>query len=174
MIKLLFTAILSFICIQDKNNVIFIAGSDTRSWDITATQQARLLQKGYIKEPKTFRFNVSTSELNNYIKTKNNITVFLFSAGCRKTLDVIKSPYIDARKVYVIEPYATDSGIRSTIRQSVNLGLPRENIFVGPTRDRGLGILGTETVSLSEADEHLNSLEIVGNIIRNKEKSFFR
>jgi hypothetical protein len=168
MIKIILTILISLLSFNQRNSFTLIAGSDTRSYDISATEQSKLLKRGLGNDVKVFRFNVSNYDLNNHIKNQKFNTIILFSAGCRKTFEVVKNPYVDARKVFVIEPYAVDSEIRTIIRNAVNNGLPKENIFVGPNRDRGLGVLGSERLPSSQSIGHLEALESVGRIIKNR------
>lgn len=165
----------SLISSKKKNNstsfnldydAILVGGLDNRSGDYPISQQVELLKSGYggNKKVKGFRYNTSTSEILSFLESHPNINIFLFSAGCSKAYELSQSPYVNKDKIFIIEPYAESKKVKQIVSDAVSNGVPSQNVFVGPSIPRGLGVVSG--ASGSGSNSHWGSLKSVGGKIR--------
>jgi LAS superfamily LD-carboxypeptidase LdcB len=149
--------------VLDDVNAILIGGLDTRTGDYSIDEQVSLLKKGYGKDAvvKGFRYNTDKDEIISYLYKHPKVTVFMFSAGCNKA-DQILIKEIEKTKVYIIEPYAENGN--SHVSKAVQLGVPASNVFVGPVKARGKGVV--EGASSSNVNSHWDALEQIGKIAK--------
>ena len=143
-------------------NAVLIGGLDYRQGDYSIDKQVGLLKTNFSGNVKGFRYNASTIDILNFLKNNPNIYVFMFSAGCKKAGDISKSPNVNLNKIYIIEPYAKNGN--SSVVAAVSNGVPASNVFVGPSTDRGKGVV-SGAVS-SQSSSHWGALKNVGNYIK--------
>lgn len=120
-------------------DVIFVAGLISV---IPLDQQVANLKKGLgnDKSVKAFLHSDSVKTITDYIASHTSAYVFLYSAGCVHAKAVSSVPGIVNSKVYVVEPYSPGSAVKS-VQTAAQNGVPLGNIFLGPSADRGNGIL---------------------------------
>lgn len=148
---------------ENKNlDAILIGGLDDRQGYKKIDEQLRLFKKGfgYNKNVKAFRYSENTDNIIEFLKENKNTPTFLFSAGCKKSYDILQSGYADKNKFFIIQPYGISSNVKTIVRNSVKYGVPNKNVFVGDTESTGLGIVSGATPS----GGHWQSLTFVGNL----------
>jgi len=130
--------------------ILFMAGIEK---DLSSDRQAQILRK-YL--PKSTVVTYKKDEVTKIIrdsKIDTNVTIVLFSAACKSAYEIIISTYCD---VWVVEPhFAYGKGIRD----AVNIGFPKNQIILGPTPERGQGILEKGQKNTPESLNHFNSLK---------------
>lgn len=140
---------------------ILVGGLDYRKGDYPIDKQVEKLKKNYSGNVKGFRYNTETSTILNFLKSNTNVSVFLFSAGCKKAKDIAESGYVDLNKIYIVEPYAVNGN--DSVLGAVSLGVPAKHVFVGDSKDRGEGVV-SGAVS-SQSSSHWGALEGIGKLI---------
>lgn len=156
--------VMSFLLeIEETYDAVLVGGLDYRPGDKNINQQVSLLKQGLgsDKKIKGFRYNVDNSELIAFMRKNPKIPVFLFSAGCAKAETLSLSPFVDKDKLYIIEPYAASEKTKKIVNNAVSNGVPPENVYVGTTVGRGLGIV--KYASSSNTRSHWGALEKVGS-----------
>lgn len=81
----------------------------------------------------------------------------MFSAGCAKAEEIAKSPHVNLKRVFIIEPYALSANTKRIVAAAVNKGVPANNVYVGPIAARGKGIVSGE--SSSNSSDHWGALK---------------
>jgi hypothetical protein len=84
----------------------------------------------------------------------------MFSAGCADAQAVSAVPGINKNKIFIVECYATSAGTTAVVAAAVKNGVPASNVYVGPTTDRGKGVV--PGASSSGAPTHWDALKIIG------------
>lgn len=153
---------------QIKYDAILVGGIDNRGGDKSLSEQIELLNSGLggNKKIKGFRYVTNVNVVIDFINLNPGIPVYLFSAGCIMANRISKVMGNNNKKLYIIEPYAISENTTKSIIGAVANGTPSSNVFVGPTRGRGLGVVpGARS---SNTMSHFDSLESVGAMTRNK------
>jgi hypothetical protein len=142
--------------------IILVGGLDYRQGDLNLSQQVEKVKK-FARGRKVvgFRYNDSTSQINDYINQNPNPIIFLFSAGCNKAYELSKNKNVDKTKIYIIEPYAVNGN--SKVASAVSNGVPAKNVFVGSTRARGKDVISG--ASSSQSKTHWGALEKVPSMV---------
>lgn len=150
----------------DTVDAVLIGGLDYRAGDYKIDKQVELFKQGYgaNKNVKGFTYNTPTATITNFLKSQPNATVVMFSAGCSKAEAVSLVPGINKNKIYIVECYATSAGTTAIVKAAVKNGVPASNVYVGPTTDRGNGVV--PGASSSGAPTHWDALKIVGGKIK--------
>jgi hypothetical protein len=145
-----------------KYDAILIGGLDNRAGDLNIDQQVQLLKKGIgtDKNVKGFRFNTSTSEINDFIKNNPKIPVYTFSAGAGKVFELTQNPNVDIQKLFVIEPYGASDTTKQIVNSAISKGMPSKNIYVGDSIYTGKNI--AQNVQKSDSTNHWEALTSVG------------
>lgn len=140
-------------------DAVLIGGLDYRPGDYTIDQQVNLLKKTYgsNKKIKGFRYKESASSILEFLSKNPKIDVYMFSAGCAKAEEIAKSPHVNLKKVFIIEPYALSANTKRIVSAAVNKGVPAKNVYVGPTSGRGKGIVNG--ASDSKSNTHWDALK---------------
>jgi len=148
-------------------DAVLVGGLDYRVGDLKIGSQANLLKQGLgvDKKVKEFTYNTPTSTIVEFINQNQNIPVYLFSAGCRKSSDIASAMGTSKNMLYIIEPYALGPETKSSVRSAVDSGVPASNVFVGNSQGRGLGIVNG--ASSSKSSSHWNALTTVASMTKN-------
>lgn len=153
-----------------KMDIIFMGGLDDRKdsntgkvTDLTLEQQVGKLKRSVgDKKIQSHRYN----DINGILKTmkKNpNAKVILFSGACvyaKTVFDNIESK----GNLFIVEPFGKNNETVDKIKNVNKSGLPLNNIILGPTIERGNGILQNTTLTPSGID-HLGAITFVGRMI---------
>lgn len=132
--------------------------------DKTLDEQVGLLKQGLGNNKKVmgFKYNVDVNTVLNFLERNPYVKVYLFSKGCDLAEDISGSGLINNNKIYIIEPYAISSNTTRIVQNAVGNGVPSENVFVGSSQGRGLGIIST--ASKTNVSSHWDALTFVGSI----------
>ncbi len=157
-----------------KYDAILIGGLDYRKdkkgklIDKTIDEQVELLKQGFGKDKKIkgFQFNVSSSTLLEFLETNPKVPVFLFSAGCKMAFDISRSPFVDKKKIYIIEPWGLGEITPNIVKNAVKGGVPPRHVFVGISKGTGVGIV--DGAVPSGATDHWSALTLVGKMMSTK------
>jgi hypothetical protein len=141
-----------------KYDAILIGGLDNRAGDLNIDQQVGLLKQGLGQNMnvKGFRYNTSTSEINEFLKNNPKIPIYTFSAGAVKVSDLSLNPNVNIKKLFVIEPYGASQKTKEIVNSAISNGMPSNNVFVGDSIYTGLGI--SQNVQKSDSTSHWQSL----------------
>lgn len=125
-------------------DAMLVGGLDYRSGDLDIGRQEKLFKEGFglTTNVKAFRYNTSTKNIKEFLSKNPKIPIFLFSAGCAKTLDLASDPNVDKKTLFVIEPYGVSQPTRTLIEKAIREGLPAENVYVGSYPGVGSTISG--------------------------------
>ena len=146
---------------QQKYDAILIGGLDTRPGDKPIGEQVSLLKNSSgLNNIKGFRFNEPDSNIKMFIESNPNLPVVLFSKGCEKTKMVLNTKGVDPNKVFVIQPWAGNSGMMSYYN---GLSMTRDHIYVGDGSSTGLGISGA--TRCPKGMGHWASLPAIGGMV---------
>jgi hypothetical protein len=142
-------------------DAILIGGLDYRSGDFPIDKQVEMLKKTYgaNKKVKGFRYKESTKKILDFLKEnpKRGIDIYMFSAGCSKAEELTKSPEVDPKRIFIIEPYASSTRTKKIVENAVKAGVPAQNVYVGPSVPRGKGIV--VGASNSNSSDHWGALK---------------
>lgn len=143
-------------------DAVLVGGLDNRNGDLDIDSQVKLLNSGIglDKKIKGFRFNTPTNQIENFLEKNPNVSVYLFSAGCKKANELARSPFINKDKLFIIEPYALGPVTKNNVRAAVSNGVPSSNVFVGKSGGRGANIVSG--ASSSNSSSHWGALKQVG------------
>jgi hypothetical protein len=143
-------------------DAVFAGGVDDRKGYYKLPEQLKLFKKGYGEDKKVmgFRYVEKTDNIIEFLKEHPKTPVFLFSAGCNKSYQILQSGYSDKNKFFIIQPYGVSSNTKTIVRNSVKYGVPAKNVFIGNSESTGLGIISGATPS----GGHWESLTFVGNL----------
>jgi hypothetical protein len=155
--------------------IIFVAGLDNRSGDLSLEEQTEFV-KSSLKNSSVTTFcaarsckkhtDVSSGAAMKYLKENPNSIVLLFSAGTQystKASELISNK----SNLFILEPYPQAS---STVQGAVKNGVPSVNVIVGGSSGRGQGILsglGEPTKTPSQYG-HFPSLKFASQVISQK------
>lgn len=146
------------------DGIILMGGLDTRPNDKNINQQVEMVKKSSNNNNVIgHRYSMLGNVLNS-IKENPTYNVILFSAGCahsRKIADAMS----DKSKLYIVEPFAVSSPTKSSVRGAVDLGVPSQNVVVGPTEGRGRGVVDGATKTPSGIG-HWGALEYVAGMLK--------
>tara|TARA_R110000751_G_C13719195_1_gene475262 strand:+ start:93 stop:650 length:558 start_codon:yes stop_codon:yes gene_type:complete len=153
-------------------DVILIGGLDNRKGDKTLSEQKILLQQGFTHPINiiAFRYNDTKSALE-YIRTKPNTRIVLFSAGCsvsKEVAEILKSNRESLNHLYIVEPYHSEGKTTKSVQAAVRLGVPTKNVLVGAYSASGMGIVENARPTPKCTPNHWCSLTEVGKIINTK------
>lgn len=156
------TSLIKYVSENKEWDAIFVGGLDDRKGYYKLPEQLKMFKKGYGEDKKvmSFRYLVSTKEIIEFLKEHPKTPVFLFSAGCNKSYEILQSGYADKNKFFIIQPYGLSSNTKTIVRNSVKYGVPAKNVFIGNSESTGLGIISGATPS----GGHWSSLTFVGNL----------
>ena len=144
-------------------NVILIGGLDDRKGDLSITQQVEKLKSGITSGKTVTGFRYKSSELPNALDAiaKNpDSYVVLFSAGCQHSVKV-SSAMKDKNKLFIVEPFSSDSAIKSVVVKAYENGVPAKNIIGGSIADRGKDVVPGYTPTPPGID-HWGALKFIG------------
>jgi hypothetical protein len=154
---------------MEEQLLIFVGAVENQK---TLQEQNDLLIKGYGNLTIELPFNITNDELFNNINFYDPKTpILLFSASCSKTKDVtehLKSIGRSLNLLYVVEPYTCNQQpagpiVKNIIEESIQLGLPVQNIYNGGEECTGSNIIGSTKINRLN---HFDSLTIIGEIIK--------
>jgi hypothetical protein len=144
-------------------DVILMGGLDYRSGDKTISQQVESLKNATgNKNIIGFRYN-APYEVKLAIQKNKDAYVVLFSAGCNYSSEMA-SVIKNKNKLFIVEPYASSTKVKQSVRDAVSQGVPSRNVITGPNAARGLGIVKNST-STPNGTGHWGALEYVANFI---------
>jgi hypothetical protein len=126
------------------SNVILMGGLDNRKGDLSISQQVALIEAGGI-DVVGHRYN-DISSVRKSISQSPNAIVVLFSAGCYYSGEIAKLMN-NKSNLFIVEPYAISANTSNSVQRAVSLGVPSSNVITGPTRGRGLGVVGGATAT---------------------------
>lgn len=159
-------------------DAVLVGGLDNRPGDQNITKQEELFKKGFgvNKKVKAFRFSAPTLEVKQFLAQNPKLPIFLFSAGCAKTLDLSRDKNVDKTKLFVIEPYAASANTKNLVEKAISEGLPAKNVYVGSYPGVGSNIVGATTKNPSSLSKHplgshWGALEYVGSVNSNVTQS---
>ena len=147
--------------ITSSYDAVLIGGLDYRKGDYQIDQQVGLLNQSYSGKVKGFRYNASDKEILEFLANNPNVDVFMFSAGCNKANVISKSPNVNLKRVFIIEPYAVNGN--GYVSKAVSNGVPASHVFVGDNSARGKGVVSG--ASSSKSNSHWGALKNIGNLI---------
>jgi len=150
-----------------KVDVIFIGGLETLSYNgvlMTQSEQLKLFKASYgaNKNVSGFKYSASTSSILAVLKDNPKIPVVMFSAGCAKADSIAADANADKNKIYIIEPWAKNGNAH--VSNAVKSGVPANHVYVGPTIERGKGVV--TGVSLSNATNHFEALTLIAPSVK--------
>lgn len=153
-----------------KNNkrIILMGGLDTRAGDKNINQQIELVSKGLKNDNqvKGYRYTDLKGVLKAIEENKDSI-VMLFSAGCQHAENVAKK-ILDTNgelsDLYIIEPYHSGGATTKSVQKAVELGVPAKNVFVGKSKETGLGVVDNTTPTPKCSPTHWCSLTEVAKL----------
>lgn len=155
-------------------DAILIGGLDYRSGDLNIGRQEKLFKDGFglTTSVKAFRYTALIKTVKEFLVQNPKTPIFLFSAGCSKTLDLARDPNVDKKTLFVIEPFATDVNTKNLIEKAIAEGLPAENVYVGSYPGVGSTIKGNTSKNPSSLSKHplgshWGSLEYVASLKSN-------
>ena len=134
---------------------ILVGGLDTRAGDKSIDEQVKLLEAGLKQKVQGFRYTADPEDVISAVKPGQ--AVFLFSAGCKMAAAIAKSGKTDPKRIYIIEPWTVNG--TGFIEAAVSAGVPRENVFAGPSASTGSNVNGSTTVPRAS---HWDALTQVG------------
>ena len=125
-------------------DAMLVGGLDYRNGDLDIGRQEKLFKEGFgvNTNVKAFRYLTSTKDIKQFLEKNPKIPIFLFSAGCAKTLDLASDPNVDKKTLFVIEPYGVSEPTKNLIEKAIREGLPAENVYVGSYPGVGSTIKG--------------------------------
>jgi hypothetical protein len=127
--------------------------------DMSAQKQSELVKRSL---PGRKVILYKRSEYKRLIRDSYRDTssvIILFSAGCKNSYSVIESVLCD---VWIVEPHFSYGG---NIRKCISIGFPRNRVVLGPSKERGLGMVrGCRRTPKGLG--HFKSLEWVCGIIK--------
>jgi hypothetical protein len=106
----------------------------------------------------------SYTDLNgllNAIKKNPDVPVVLFSAGAANS-STISNAMSNKSNLYIVEPF---NGRSKSVANAVSSGVPSKNVYIGPVRARGLGIVQGAT-SIPSGLNHFQALKYVGSLLK--------
>jgi len=133
-------------------------------------EQTDLTIKGYGDFVQTLPFNISNEDLFSEIDLYPDSPVMLFSASCSKTKDIVNHFLSISRSLnllFIVEPYTCDNQpagplVKDIIEDSIEMGLPTQNIFNGGTECTGSNLSSSKKI---DRPNHFDALTVVGEII---------
>ena len=140
-------------------DAVLVGGLEERPNDLSLEEQVKLFNSGFGGNVKGFHHYNSTDSILSFVELNPEIPIFLFSQGCNKSQILSQSPFVDKQKLFIIEPFTKNSGVFAIVEGAISNGVPRKNVFVGPTPSRGSNIQGA---SKSEGINHWDALSKVG------------
>jgi hypothetical protein len=99
--------------------------------------------------------------LLNAVKQNPDIPVVLFSAGAANSSQVANA-ISNKSNLYIVEPF---NGRSKSVANAVSSGVPSKNVYIGPVRARGLGIVQGAT-SIPSGLNHFQALKHVGSLLK--------
>ncbi len=147
-----------------KDGIILMGGLDDRSGYKNIKQQVEMVKKSSNNDNVIGHRYMMLKDVLNSIKENPTYNVILFSAGCRYSKQIAEA-MSDKTKLFIVEPYAISSGTASSVSSAVSMGVPSENVIVGPSQGRGAGVVSGATETPSGIG-HWGALEYVGSFIR--------
>lgn len=155
-------------------DAILIGGLDYRSSDLSIDRQEKLFKDGFglTTNVKAFRYTVLIKTVKEFLVQNPKTPIFLFSAGCSKTLDLARDPNVDKKTLFVIEPFGVSANTKNLIEKAIAEGLPAENVYVGSYPGVGSTINGNTSKNPSSLSKHplgshWGSLEYVASLKSN-------
>jgi hypothetical protein len=146
------------------DGIILMGGLDTRAGDKNISQQVEMVKNSSNNDNVIGHRYMMLTDVLNSIKENPTYNVILFSAGCahsRKIADAMS----DKSKLYIVEPYAVSSNTKSSVRGAVDLGVPSQNVVVGPSQGRGMGVVDGATKTPLGIG-HWGALEYVAGMLK--------
>jgi len=144
--------------------IIFISGLDSRKYDLSVKEQAKLLETNH----QVIAFRFSDWEKATKVINKNpNCKVILFSKGCQFLLPIynrLNDKSLIENNIFIVEPFGKSKKCVRGIRTLTKLGLPQKNVIVGPSKDRGKGVVKNPTKT-PIGYSHWKSLKFVSKFI---------
>ena len=150
-------------------DAILVGGLDYRQGDLKIHEQEKLFKKGFGENTnvKSFTYNTFTTTIKQFLSQNPKIPIFLFSAGCSKTLDLANDPNVDKNVLFVIEPYSVSPNTKNLIEKAMDGGLPAKNVYVGSYPGVGSNLKGNTSKNPAgiggELGSHWGALEYVGS-----------
>jgi hypothetical protein len=149
--------------------LIFIAGLDTRSSDLSLEEQTQFVKTYLGNHPvKSFcnaksckrHDDVSMERAKKYFQKSPNSIILLFSSGTG--LSQIASEFItDPKNLYILEPYPE---AKKGILKAIDNGVPRTNIILGRGYGSGKGLINGAS-STPSGYTHFSSLKYASLVI---------
>lgn len=131
--KKIFTFILFFISnIVFSQTILFMAGIEK---DVSSDGQANILRKALPHSNIIVYKRNQVTKIIQDSRKNSNCKIVLFSAACKNSYEIIISTTCD---VWIIEPHFSSS---KEIKKSLLIGFPKNQIILGPTKERGEGII---------------------------------
>jgi hypothetical protein len=150
-------------------DAILVGGLDHRVGDLNISRQENLFKEGFgvNTNVKAFRHLALTKNIKDFLAQNPKIPIFLFSAGCSKTLDLSRDPNVDKKLLFVIEPYGVSEPTKNLIETAIAEGLPAENVYVGSYPGVGSTIKGNTSKNPKgiggSLGPHWGALQYVGS-----------
>ena len=154
--------------IESEFKAVLVGGLDDRKdksgklTDKTIAEQTTLFKQGFGNvEIKSFRYTTQTNEILTFLSENPKLPVFLFSKGCEKAEQFSKSPHVDNKNLFIIEPYAESANTKKLVENAIKNGVPASNVYAGPSSGRGNGIAGASNTP--SGIDHWGALKYVGS-----------
>lgn len=149
--------------IKNEYDVILMGGLDTRKGDKNIEEQVNLLKKNTNKKNIIgFRYN-DILGVKKILEKYPNIIVVLFSSGASYSSTISKLMTYK-NKLFIVEPYASSSNVKKSVKDALSMGVPNKNLITGNSSSRGNGIIEQSTKT-PKGLGHWEALEFVGNLI---------
>ena len=149
--------------IKNEYDVILMGGLDTRKGDKNIEEQVNLLKKNTNKKNIIgFRYN-DILGVKKILEKQPNIIVVLFSAGASYSSTISKLMTYK-NKLFIVEPYASSSNVKKSVKDALSIGVPNKNLITGNSSSRGNGIIEQSTKT-PKGLGHWEALEFAGNLI---------
>ena len=150
-------------------SIIFVAGLDYRSGDLSLEEQVAFV-KTYLPNASIKAFcnarqcsrhdDVSMGKAKKYIETHPNSIILLFSSGTG--LSSHASQHIsNPKNLYILEPYR---GAKGGIMKAISNGVPRTNVILGNGHGSGKGLI-VGASSTPSGHSHFGSLKYASLVI---------